>query len=60
MSNILNFFRAIKQEAYKVVWPSKKETTQGALTIIMMSVISALFFLLIDQLFRFALAYLIG
>jgi len=60
MSNILNFFRAVKQEILKVVWPSKKETTQGALTIIMMSVIAALFFLLIDQLFRFGLTYLIG
>jgi len=60
MSNILNFFRAVKQEALKVVWPNKKETTQGALTIIMMSVIAALFFLLIDQFFRFGLAYLIG
>jgi len=60
MSNILNFLRAVKQEALKVVWPSKKETTQGALTIIMMSIIAALFFLLIDQLFRFGLANLIG
>jgi preprotein translocase subunit SecE len=60
MYNPINFLRSVKQEAFKVTWPSKKETLMGSITVIFMAIISSLFFLLLDQLFKFGLSFLIG
>ena len=47
-------------EAKRVVWPTRKETSIGAFTVFVMSVIAALFFLLLDQIFKLGLNYLLG
>jgi|TARA_B100001248_G_C27294238_1_gene413957 preprotein translocase subunit SecE len=60
MYNPINFLRSVKQEAFKVTWPSKKETLMGSITVIFMAIISSLFFLLLDQIFKFGLSFLIG
>ena len=60
MQNPLNFLRSVKQEALKVTWPTRKETLMGSVTVIFMAVIASLFFLLLDQLFKFGLGFLIG
>tara|TARA_Y200000002_G_scaffold32477_1_gene23943 strand:+ start:964 stop:1224 length:261 start_codon:yes stop_codon:yes gene_type:complete len=60
MQNPINFFRSVKQEAFKITWPSKKETLMGSVTVIFMAIISSLFFLLLDQIFKFGLNFLIG
>ena len=60
MQNPINFLRSVKQEALKVTWPTKKETLMGSVTVIFMAVIASLFFLLLDQLFKFGLGFLIG
>ncbi len=60
MQNPINFFRSVKQEAMKITWPSKKETLMGSITVIFMAIISSLFFLLLDQIFKFGLGFLIG
>jgi len=60
MQNPINFLRSVKQEALKVTWPTRKETLMGSVTVIFMAVISSLFFLLLDQLFKFGLGFLIG
>ena len=49
MKNPLKFIQEVKQEAFKVSWPTGKETTQGALMVVAMAVIASLFFLLLDQ-----------
>jgi len=60
MQNPINFLKSVKQEALKVTWPTRKETLMGSVTVIFMAVIASLFFLLLDQLFKFGLGFLIG
>ena len=60
MQNPINFLRSVKQEALKVTWPTRKETLMGSVTVIFMAVIASLFFLLLDQFFKFGLGFLIG
>ena len=55
MKNPLKFIQDVKQEAFKVTWPTGKETLQGALMVVAMAIIAAIFFLLIDHLFKFFL-----
>jgi len=60
MKNPLNFLRTVKQELFKITWPTKKETLMGSITVIVLAVIASLFFLLLDQIFKTGLNFLIG
>ena len=55
MKNPLKFIQEVKQEAFKVTWPTRKETFQGTLMVVAMAIIASIFFLLIDQIFKFFL-----
>ena len=55
MKNTLKFFQEVKQEAFKVTWPTGKETVQGTIMVALMAIIASLFFLLIDQFYKFFL-----
>ncbi len=55
MKNPLKFFQDVKQEAFKVTWPTGKETIQGTLMVVAMAIIASLFFLLLDQVLKFFL-----
>ena len=55
MRNLLKFFQEVKQEAFKVTWPTGKETVQGTIMVTIMAIIASLFFLLIDQFYKFFL-----
>ena len=55
MRNPIKFIQEVKQEAFKVSWPTGKETMQGALMVFAMAVVMSLFFLLIDQVLKLLL-----
>ena len=55
MKNPLKFFQDVKQEAFKVTWPTGKEVIQGSLMVVAMAIVAALFFLLLDQVLQFLL-----
>ena len=55
MINPLKFIQDVKQEAFKVTWPTGKETVQGTLMVVAMAIIAAIFFLLLDQILNFFL-----
>ena len=55
MINPLKFFQEVKQEAFRVTWPTGKETATGAVMVVIMAVIAAIFFLLLDQFYKFVL-----
>ena len=55
MINPLKFFQEVKQEAFKVTWPTGKETLQGTLMVVAMAIVASLFFLLLDQFLKFFL-----
>ena len=55
MRNPLKFIQDVKQEAFKVTWPTGKEVIQGSLMVVAMAIVAALFFLLLDQVLQFFL-----
>ena len=55
MNNPLKFIQDVKQEAFKVTWPTGKEVIQGSLMVVAMAIVAALFFLLLDQVLQFLL-----
>ena len=59
MKNPIKFIQEVKQEAFKVTWPTGKETLQGTLMVVAMAIIAALFFLLLDQILKFLLELLL-
>ena len=55
MRNPIKFIQEVKQEAFKVTWPTGKETIQGSLMVVAMATIAAIFLLLLDQILKFLL-----
>ena len=55
MINPLKFIQSVKQEAFKVTWPTKRDVLIGSLMVFALAAIAAIFFLLLDQVFRFLL-----
>jgi len=55
MKNPFKFIQEVKQEAFKVTWPTGKETLQGTLMVVSMAILASLFFLLLDQVLKFFL-----
>ena len=55
MKNPLKFIQEVKQEAFKVTWPTGKETLQGTSMVVSMAILASLFFLLLDQVLKFFL-----
>ena len=59
MKNPLKFIQEVKQEAFKVTWPTSKETLQGTLMVVAMAILASIFFLLLDQVLKFFLEMLL-
>ena len=59
MRNPIKFIQEVKQEAFKVSWPTYKETLQGAVMVFLMALVMSLFFLLLDQVLKFFLDILL-
>ena len=59
MKNPLKFIQEVKQEAFKVTWPTSKETLQGTLMVVAMAIVASIFFLLLDQVLKFLLEILL-
>ena len=55
MKNPIKFIQEVKQEAFKVTWPTSKETLQGTLMVVAMAIVASIFFLLLDQFLKFFL-----
>ena len=55
MINPLKFVQSVKQEAFRISWPSKKETMMGSIMVFSLATIAAIFFLLLDQILRYLL-----
>jgi preprotein translocase subunit SecE len=47
------FLRDVRAEAAKVTWPSRRETGITTLMVLIMAVITAVFFLVVDQVIGF-------
>ena len=55
MINPFKFVQGVKQEAFRVTWPSKKEVLLGGFMVFVLATLAAVFFLLLDQIYKFLL-----
>ena len=55
MINPLKFIQGVKQEAFKVTWPTRKEVVLGSVMVFVLATLAAIFFLLLDQIYKFLL-----
>ena len=55
MFNPLKFVQSVKQEAFKVTWPTARDVLVGSLMVFVLATIAAIFFLLLDQVYRLLL-----
>jgi preprotein translocase subunit SecE len=55
MINPLRFIQSVKQEAFKVSWPSKKDVAIGSAMVFVLASLASVFFLLLDQIYKFLL-----
>ena len=55
MFNPLKFVQSVKQEAYKITWTSRKDVLVGSLMVFVLAAIAAIFFLILDQIYKFLL-----
>ena len=59
MFNPLKFVQSVKQEAFRVAWPNRRDVLVGSLMVFVLATIAAIFFLLLDQIFRFFLDFIL-
>ena len=52
MINPFKFVQGVKQELYKVTWPTKKEVLLGSFMVFALATLAAIFFLLLDQIYK--------
>ncbi len=60
MANPFQFLQQVKNEAVKVVWPSRKETVVTTVMVFIMATLAAGFFFGVDQVFRHVVPLVIG
>ena len=60
MLNPFKFIQEVKREAFKVTWPTGKETATGAIMVIVLAIIASIFFLLLDQIYKYLLDLLLN
>ena len=54
------FFRQVRTEVSKVVWPTRQETVQTAIMVLIMTSILAVFFTSVDALFNGLVGFLLS
>jgi preprotein translocase subunit SecE len=55
MRNPLRFIQGVKQEAFRITWPTKKDTITGSLMVFGLASLAAIFFLILDQILKYLL-----
>jgi preprotein translocase subunit SecE len=54
------FLREVRAEIQKVTWPSRRETAVTTAMVFVMAALAGVFFLVADQLIRFAVTMILG
>ncbi|MGH6817684.1 MAG: preprotein translocase subunit SecE [Methylovirgula sp.] len=52
MVNPLEFLQEVRQETQKVTWPTRRETLTTTALVIVMVILTSLFFLAVDEVLR--------
>ena len=59
-TNPAQFIQEVRQEATKVTWPSRKETSISTAMVFVMVIISAIFFMIVDWLLQIGVKSVLG
>ena len=59
-TSVIKFFRDTKSELKKVVWPSKEDTKQNTIVVLVTVAIAAVVMILLDAVFGGVLGQIIG
>jgi len=54
------FVRQVRQEASRVTWPTRKETTVTTIMVFIMAFVMAIFFFLVDQVLSWGVRLILG
>ena len=57
MINPFRFIQGVKQEAFKVTWPTGRETLTGAVMVVLLAIVASIFFLILDQILKYFLNF---
>ena len=57
MINPIKFIQEVKNEAFRVSWPTGKETLTGAVMVVLLAIVAAIFFLILDQILKLLLNF---
>ena len=59
-TNPFEFLQQVRNEASKVTWPTRKETTVTTAMVFVMVVLASLFFLVVDQVLGWGVRLVLG
>ena len=57
MINPFKFIQGVKNEAFRVSWPTGRETLTGAVMVVLLAIVAAIFFLILDQILKYFLNF---
>jgi preprotein translocase subunit SecE len=60
MTSPFEFLQQVRAEGAKVTWPSRRETLITTAMVFVFAIVASLFFLLSDQVIRFAMSTLLN
>ena len=49
MKKMLEFFKSVRSEWFKIVWPSRDSVVRATIMILVFSAVAALFFFVVDS-----------
>lgn len=58
--NAPQFIQQVRAEAAKVTWPTRQETITTTIMVFIMVTLTAIFFLLVDQVLNFLIEMIVG
>ena len=58
--NIPKFIREVRQEGSKVTWPSRRETMQTTMMVLVLTLVVAMFFMLVDWILGSLIKFVLG
>ena len=58
MANPFEFIQDVRNEAAKVTWPSRRETLITTGMVLVMVVLAAIFFVVVDQAIHYAISFI--
>ena len=59
-TNPFTFLQQVRQEAAKIVWPSRRETAISTAMVVAMAILASIFFLVADQVMSYGVAFVLG